>query len=108
VSEEVLLKMATMLADHGLLIEAGFAGFRGMCMSQEAEESQIVELRIAFFGGAQHLFNSIMHVLDPEEEPTTQDMQRMNKIAEELQRFGEQFDMMVKMSQSHHHEAGHA
>jgi hypothetical protein len=45
------------------------------------------ELRMAFFGGAQHLFGSIMGILDPGEEPTEQDMRRMDLISHELETF---------------------
>jgi hypothetical protein len=100
VSRETLEKLTASLTDQGLLIEAGFSGFRALCISEGAPEQQLHDLRIAFFAGAQHLFSSIMTVLDPEDEPTAQDLGRMNKIHEELQRFSEQFSQMLKAMQA--------
>jgi hypothetical protein len=97
VSRETLEKLTASLTDQGLLIEAGFSG---LCISEGAPEQQLHDLRIAFFAGAQHLFSSIMTVLDPEDEPTAQDLGRMNKIHEELQRFSEQFSQMLKAMQA--------
>jgi hypothetical protein len=37
--------------------------------------------------GAQHLFASIMGILDPGREPTARDMARMSMIANELDAF---------------------
>ena len=45
----------------------------------------------AFFGGAQHLFGSIMSILDPGHEPTERDMRRMDLIAHELEAFIHEF-----------------
>lgn len=84
-------KLARDLTDKGLLIEAGFAGLRGQAMSPNAPADQVREMRMAFFAGAQHLFGSIMQVLDPEAEPTAADMLRMSKIADELQGFIDDF-----------------
>jgi hypothetical protein len=44
-------------------------------------------MRGAFFAGAQHLFASIMVIMDPGAEPTAADLARMSQIHEELERF---------------------
>jgi len=40
--------------------------------------------------GAQHLFSSIMTILDPGDEPTEADMKRMELIAKEMAAFYEE------------------
>ena len=75
------------LTDKGLLIEAGFAALRHMAIAKDASAEQVDEMRGAFFAGAQHLFASIMSILDPgDEEPTENDLRRMSLITDELAR----------------------
>jgi hypothetical protein len=76
---------------NGLLIEAGFLGLRKMAIARHASPEQIEDMRLAFFAGAQHLFASMMRMLDPGEDPTDADLGRMDAIDRELQRFAEQF-----------------
>jgi hypothetical protein len=73
--------------DKGLIIEAGWQSLRIMAIPENAHQTQIDEMRNAFFCGAQHLFASIMSVLDPGEEPTEKDFERMDLIHKELDRF---------------------
>src|SRR4051812_2230018 len=61
------------LVDQGKLIEAGFAAFKMMTL-QHASPEQIADMRIAFFAGAQHLWGSVMTMLDPGENETDADM----------------------------------
>lgn len=75
------------LADSGKLIEAGWVAMRLACNLVDAPTDQLREMRTAFFGGAQHLFGSIMTVLEPGEEPTDKDLQRMDLIDKELKAF---------------------
>jgi hypothetical protein len=78
---ELLLKKLT---DEGKLVEAGWVGLRLAVGLENAPADQLREMRLAFLGGAQHLFSSVMNVLEPGAEPTDADLQRMNKIADEL------------------------
>lgn len=50
-------------------------------------EVQITEMRKAFFAGAQHLFASLMGILEPGSEPTEKDLNRMSLIDTELRDF---------------------
>lgn len=76
------------LTDEGLLIAAGWKGFELGVVPLAAPTLQRQEMRLAFFAGAQHLFSSIMGILDPgDEEPTAKDLARMDQIAAELKRF---------------------
>lgn len=63
------------------------------CIPDNASEIQLDEMRKAFFAGAQHLFASIMVVLDLGSEPTDKDMERMNRINDELSQFAEEFKL---------------
>jgi hypothetical protein len=82
-----LQRLSQELTARGLLIEAGYVGLRLAAMAPDASEVQVREMRMAFFAGAQHLFASIMGILDPGDEPTDADLKRMDNIAAELGRF---------------------
>lgn len=91
--QETAQKLSEGLADAGKLIEGGFAGFRLMVIPQDAPPNQVHEMRMAFFAGAQHLFASLMAVMDSDREPTQQDFQRMTLIHEELEAFRKDFEL---------------
>lgn len=80
------------LTDKGLLIEAGFVMLCKMAMAPDAPASQLIEMRMAFFAGAQHLFGTIMNILEPGAEPTDADLRRMDLIDAELKRFIAEFE----------------
>lgn len=91
-SRATLDALVAELTDQGFLIEAGFASLRAAAMPADTDPMVLRELRMAFFAGAQHLFASICQVMDPGDEPTAQDLARIQKIAEELERFINQFE----------------
>jgi hypothetical protein len=82
-----LERMHDELADSGKLIEAGWVGMRLACDLVNAPADQLREMRMAFFAGAQHLFGSIMTVLEPGDEPTATDLRRLDLIDKELKAF---------------------
>lgn len=90
-----LEQLTKRLADEGKLIEAGWVSLRLHAVPLNAPAVQIAEMRNAFMAGAQHLFASIMTVLDPGTEPTDADMERMGLIAEELEAFGKELELRV-------------
>jgi hypothetical protein len=75
------------LVSKGLLIEAGWVGLRMMSIPKDAPKDQLDEMRNSFFAGAQHLFASIIGIMDADREPTANDMKAMDDINRELQRF---------------------
>src|SRR5690606_29496803 len=87
---EAIGKIADRIAGHyvdrGLIIEMGFAGLISTAYPdwEAMPKDQLDQLRSAFFAGAQHLFGSIMGILDPGEEPTERDLRRMDLINHEL------------------------
>lgn len=90
-------KLMRGLTDGGLLIEAGFVSLRLAAMAKDASEEQIKEARMSFFAGAQHLFASIMGILEPGgDEPTENDLKRMSLIADELDRFIKHYEASIR------------
>ena len=89
-------KAATVLTegatDAGKVIEVGFTGLLLAAYPNGVPENQRRELRNAFFAGAQHLFASIMVVMDSDREPTPRDLHRMSMIHEELEAFIKGFE----------------
>lgn len=78
-------------SDRGKLIEVGWLALKKAAISPQASEAQLQAMREAFFAGAQHLFASIMGILDPGTEPTARDLVRMDLINHELQAFLQEF-----------------
>ena len=83
----LLERLSRALTEQGLLIEAGWVGYRLAVISPDAPAIQLEECKLAFFAGAQHLFSSIVTILDPGEEPTDADIHKMDLIDKELQKF---------------------
>jgi hypothetical protein len=79
------------LIDQGNLVEAGFESLRFLAMAADAPEVQVHEMRMAFFAGAQHMFASVVSMLEPGAEATDNDLMRMGAIQAELDTFVEQF-----------------
>jgi hypothetical protein len=73
------------LTDEGRLIEAGFVALRQMVIPPDAPVTQVNEMRKAFFFGAQHLWGSVMSILEPGAEVTANDLRWMTQINEELE-----------------------
>jgi len=73
-------------------IKAGWDSYRKTVMPQDAPDIQIRECRQAFYAGASILFQGLMTALDPGEEPTDADLQRMADIQNELDAFGQEID----------------
>ncbi len=74
-------------------IESGWREYKQMVVPSTASEVQIHETRQAFYAGATILFHTIMLSLDPGEEPTSDDMQRMEYLQKELDEFGQEIDL---------------
>ena len=76
------------LSNRGQIIEGGWKAYELLSL-RHCSELQCNEMRKAFYLGAQHLFASIMSILEPGTEPTDKDMNRVTLINEELNRFME-------------------
>lgn len=82
--DDLVNGVANKMADDGKLIEAGWMALRLAAIPKDAPRVQVDEMRLAFMAGAQHLFASIMGILDPGDEPTEADLRKMDLIAAEL------------------------
>lgn len=92
---QFLERLSRELADQGKLIEAGWVAMRLHVVPLNAQAAQLDNMRLAFMAGAQHLFASIMTVLDPGAEPTGADMRRIDLIDRELAAFGEELKLRI-------------
>lgn len=99
--EQVASDITKKLTDEGKLIEAGFAAFTHLVIPKDAPAIQVREMQLAFMAGADHLFSSIMNILDPDEEPTEADLRRMDLIHTELTKWRGIFSERVQPSQGH-------
>ena len=78
--------IAKEMTDKGVLIRSGFVLFKRQFFPDVSEE-QSNDMMFAFMAGAQHLFGSVMGILDPGAEPTEKDMERMDSISREIEEF---------------------
>lgn len=90
---QYLEQLSRKLADEGKLIEAGWVAFRAFAVPPDASPPQLSAMRIAYMSGAQHLFASIMTLLDPGEEATEADFARLDLISTELETFYNQMKL---------------
>lgn len=90
-SRTQLHKMIGELNKQGKLIEAGWIGLRLAAIPENAPEIQLEEMRNAFFAGAQHLFTTIMLMLDENAEPTERDLDNLTLIDRELREYIEDY-----------------
>lgn len=97
--EQVASEVTKEFTDKGRLIEAGFAAFAHFTVPKNAPPVQLSEMQIAFMAGAEHLWSSIMNVLDPGQEPTEADMRRMDLIQRELDEWRGRLSERVQPSQ---------
>lgn len=75
------------LMDRGLIIEAGWMGFKILTIPPTAQPYQLEVMRNAFFAGAQHVFGSILVGLEEGDDATEADLRRMDNISKELENF---------------------
>lgn len=84
------------LVDKGLLIEAGWVSCRMASYPNGAAKEHLAEMRCMFFAGAQHLLTCIVNIVEPGDEPTENDLRRMDLIQAELLKFIEEFELRVR------------
>lgn len=87
IDPRLLQEISRKLTDEGKLIEAGWMALRYTMIPENASTLQLSEMRKAYFAGAQHLFASILSILEPGAEATDKDLMRMTQIHEELDQF---------------------
>lgn len=88
---EIVDRITKEWSERGMVMEGGWRVFLMVAMPKDASDMQKSEMRKAYYLGAQHLFASIMTLLDPGSEPTESDLKRMDAIMKELKRFDEEY-----------------
>jgi len=89
--DKIIGDFTKKFTDDGKIVEAGWQAYRMLAIPPNAPEIQVRECRLAYFFGAQHLFASMMGVLDDGSEPTDADLRRLDQINAELESFIAQF-----------------
>lgn len=97
--EQAASDVTKELTDKGKLVEAGFAAFAHFVIAKDAPAIQLREMQLAFMAGAEHVFSSIMNILDSGEEPTDVDLRRMDLIHKELDDWRGRISERVQPSQ---------
>jgi len=88
--DRIAARISEELTDRGVLVQGGWLTFNSVCLPADMSDNMRDICRIAFFAGSQHLWSSVMTILDPNTEPTARDMARMNSIHGELQQFAKE------------------
>lgn len=83
---DMVEKITAEWANKGKVIEGGWQAFVATSL-KDARPDQLREMRKAYYLGAQHLYASIMTVMDSDREPTEKDLRRMALIHAELDIF---------------------
>ena len=83
------------------LIAAGWESYLRNVVPADAPPIQVKETRQAFYAGAAILFEVLMKALDPGDEPTDRDLQRMADLQKELDEYGQSLDRELFGKQEH-------
>lgn len=84
--KKLIDEITRQFADKGMLLEAGWAIMRHLKLPEGTPQSQVKTARLYYMAGAQHLFASILGMLDAGAEPTAADERKMELIYEELKK----------------------
>lgn len=91
--KQFLETLSRRLADDGKLIEAGWVAMRLAVVPLDAPAVQLETMRLAYMAGAQHLFASIVAMLEPGQTETEADLRRMDLISKELDAFADELKL---------------
>lgn len=81
--DELASNLVKGLFETGKPVEAGWQIYRLFFLKLPFHEPSY-DLQEAFFVGAEYTFNSMISALDPGEEPTEDDMRRMELLKAEI------------------------
>jgi hypothetical protein len=90
-----LEQLTKRLADDGRLIEAGWVALRLAIIPENATGNQLDSMRFAYMAGAQHLFSSILAMLEPGADEVPAEVKRMDLINKELEAFTKEMELRV-------------
>ncbi len=87
ITQQLADELAKAATDGGRLVEVGWIAALRFVVPKDASEAQADEMRKMFFLGAQHLYASVLAIMDADREITQQDLARMALIHDELEAF---------------------
>lgn len=105
--ERAASNLTKELTDNGKLIEAGFAIFADVVIPKDAPPVQLVETQLAFMAGAEHVWSSVLNMLDPDDEPTADDIRRMDLIQRELDEWRGKLSERVNRREQYYSQQPH-
>lgn len=76
-------------------IEAGWDGYKVVCVPIAASETQVAEVRQAYFAGAAVLMQVIMRGLSKGRKAKPEDLRMLEELQAELSDFAESLDAKV-------------
>lgn len=88
-------RIAREWSDKGKVIRGGFEAMLVTLIPKDTPAAAIHQLRFAYMGGAQHLWASMFAMLDPDAEPTGDDVRRMGLIHVELEQWASEAKALV-------------
>lgn len=80
----IVERILKKFADEGRLIEGGWASFVEY-LDPNITAAQLHLLKTAYYASAEHLFSSIMAIMDDDREPTENDLNKMGLIEKEIE-----------------------
>jgi biotin synthase-like enzyme len=86
-NKEEVEEVARDLCARGQILLAGWIAYKHLVVGQHAPAPQLEIARMAFYAGAQHLFGTLLALLDPDAEPTERDLHMMQSVNSELEAY---------------------
>jgi hypothetical protein len=77
-------ELTRIVADKGRLMGVGYMTFAAMFVDENTPAKTRRRMEVAFLMGAQHVWASIMNMLDEGAEPTDADLRRMDMLGREM------------------------
>lgn len=88
VQRQIADNLLRELSDRGQIVEGGWKAYELLTGLSKTSDLQRKECRKAFFFGAQHVFGSLVTMLEPgTTDATDTDIERMKKLDAELRQF---------------------
>lgn len=84
-TEAQLQELVKNLAGAGKLVQAGWVACAMMYIDRSTPSKVEEKVRNAYFAGAEHVFKSIIAMLDPGDEITEADLNRMTLLHNEIE-----------------------
>lgn len=97
-TDDIAKQITKDWSDRGTLIEGGFRAML-VLRGHKIDDPGVADLRRVYYSGAQHLFASMMNVMEEDREPTPTDMRRVELMARELEKWAAEEKRLEGMKQ---------